>query len=70
MLEKLKEGQSAKEHKKIIKSTPNYEITSNSRYAELFSYTPIEMRDTKEEKHNSNFVLKHLKLAYLNDTTL
>lgn len=28
------------------------------------------MRDTKEEKKNSDFVVAHLKLAYMNDKNL
>ena len=68
MLERLKEQ--SKNGAKRIKSTHNYEITSNPRYADAFQYTPVEMRDTKEEKVNSNLVLKHLKLAYLAETVL
>lgn len=37
MLEELKRVQ--KPHKKIVKSTPNYEITSNTKYADAFQYT-------------------------------
>lgn len=50
---------------KRIKSTPNYEIVSNPKYADAFQYTEVELRDTQEEKENSDFVLRNLKLAYV-----
>ena len=52
-------------YSKKMKSTPNYEITSNPKYAVSFQFTPIEMRDTEEEKVNSDYVMRCLKNAYL-----
>ena len=40
-------------------------MTSNLKYADAFQYTAVEMRDTKQEIEDSDYVLKHLKLAYL-----
>ena len=51
-------------HQKQIRGVPSYEITKNPRYADAFQYTAVEMRDTQQEKENSDFVLKHLYLAY------
>ena len=50
---------------KSIKQCHNYSIVSNPKYAAMFQYTPIEMRDTEEEKINSEAVLKVLNLAYI-----
>lgn len=36
-------------HNKIIRTCHNYSITTNPKYAAMFQYTPIEMRDTEEE---------------------
>jgi hypothetical protein len=33
-------------HNKIMRGIPNYEITWNTRYASMFQFTPVEMRDT------------------------
>lgn len=40
-------------------------MTSNPRYADAFQFTAVELRDTKEEKENSDFVVKNLKMAYV-----
>lgn len=58
----LKDG---KPGKKQMRTTPNYEIVTNSRYAEKFQYVPIDFRDTEEEKENANMVAKILNLAYV-----
>lgn len=58
----LKDG---KPGKKQMRTTPNYEIISNPRYAERFQYVPIDFRDTEEEKENANMVAKILNLAYV-----
>eukprot|EP00117_Sycon_ciliatum_P041124 scpid37102/ scgid30137/ len=59
--EKLRDGQCGK---KIMSTTPNYEMVCNPKYAEQFQYCPIDFRDTEEEKETSNMVLKILNLAY------
>ena len=61
MVEQLRDHS---KHNKLIKTCPNYEITSNPKYAASFQYTPVEMRDTREEKEGSDMVLKVLKIAY------
>jgi len=53
--------------KKTITVCPNYEIVSNPKYADQFGYTPIEFRDTEEEKLTSDMVLKLLNLAYFTE---
>jgi hypothetical protein len=39
-------------------------MCSNPKYAEAFQYTPIDFRDTEEEKQVSDMVIKILNLAY------
>ena len=39
-----------KPHHKQIKTCFNYEIQTNPRYAAAFQYTPVDMRDTVQEK--------------------
>lgn len=56
-----------KPHNKLIKTCHNYELTANMKYAAAFQYTPIEMRDTPEEKHTSDMVAKMLYLAYFSE---
>jgi hypothetical protein len=51
--------------KRIMTTTPNYEMVSNPKYAEAFQYVPIHFRDTDEEKETSDMVLKILNLAYI-----
>lgn len=51
--------------KKLMSTTPNYEMVSNPKYAEAFQYVPIHFRDTEEEKETSNMVLTILNLAYV-----
>lgn len=60
----LAELKSQKPHSKLIRTTYNYEIQSNPKYAAMFQYTPVDMRDTQEEKSASDMVLKILYLAY------
>ncbi len=55
-------------HHKTIKDTPNYVITWNYRYASLFQFTPVDMRDTEAEKKQSEYVLKCLNVAYISDS--
>ena len=59
----------AHQHHKVMRGIPNYEITWNTRYASAIQYTPVELRDTDQEKLNSDFVLKCLNHAYLPKTT-
>jgi hypothetical protein len=54
-------------HNKLIKTCHNYEITSNPKYSADFQYTPVDMRDTAEEKATSDMVAHMLKLAYFSD---
>ncbi len=54
----------------MIKDTPNYVITANARYASAFQYTPVEMRDTNDEKVQSDYVLKCLNVAYIADSMM
>lgn len=54
-------------HHKIISGCHNYEITSNRWYQDAFQYTPLDMRDTEEEKENSDKVLQVLNLAYVTE---
>eukprot|EP00347_Sterkiella_histriomuscorum_P002409 403368266 len=56
-----------KPHNKIIRTCPNYEIVSNSKYSQLFQFTPVDMRDTAEEKYTSDMVAKMLYLAYFSE---
>ncbi len=58
----------ARKHHKIIKSTHNYEIQSNNKYADAFQYTSVEMRDNAEERIQSDFVMKNLKFAYVEES--
>jgi hypothetical protein len=54
-------------HNKMIKTCPSYEITSNNKYAAALQYTQVDMRDTPEEKINSDMVAKMIYLAYFSD---
>ena len=63
-LDHIKESKSGH---RLINVAYNYEILLNIRYAEKFSYTQIEYRDTEEEKVTSDMVIKIMNLAYLKD---
>lgn len=56
------------EYNKMIKTCHNYEIMTNLKYSAAFQYTPVDMRDTLEEKENSDLVAKMLFLAYLSES--
>ena len=39
----------------------------NPKYATAFQYTMVEMRDTQKEREDSEFVIKNLSIAYLDE---
>ncbi|CDW90155.1 UNKNOWN [Stylonychia lemnae] len=45
----------------------NYEILTNQKYADAFQFTPLDMRDTPEEKEASDMVMRLLLIAYSKD---
>jgi hypothetical protein len=63
----LEDMKGNKPHNKMIKSCFNYEIQTNPKYAAAFQYTPVDMRDTPEEKHTSDMVSQMLYLAYFTE---
>ena len=50
--------------KKVVKNAPNYEILANPNYQASFQYTPIEMRNTKEEIEFSETVTRVMYMGY------
>ena len=55
------------EYKKHMKGCINYDILSNYKYAKLFAYAPIELRDTIEEKATSDSLDVIINAAYFPD---
>lgn len=64
----LAEMRNNKPHNKIIKTCANYEITSNIKYSAAFQFTPVDMRDTQDEKYTSDMVAKMIYLAYFSES--
>lgn len=63
-LEKLRASKSGS---KQIKDCFNYEILTNVNYADAFQFTPLELRDTPEEKEASDTIMRLLLMAYGSD---
>mmetsp|Transcript_39257 Transcript_39257/g.37676 ORF Transcript_39257/g.37676 Transcript_39257/m.37676 type:complete len:115 (-) Transcript_39257:36-380(-) len=57
-------------HPKTIRFAYNYKITTNVKYGAYYQYTPIELRDTLEERDNSDFVLMIINLPYFSTDQL
>ncbi len=53
--------------KKMIKSAPYYEILVNPNYQAAFQYTPIEMRNDKNEVLFSEMVTRSIYSGYVRD---
>eukprot|EP00347_Sterkiella_histriomuscorum_P007945 403346963 len=62
--EAFKQLRHSQGHNKVIKTCHNYQIVSNPKYYQAFQYTPVDLRNTPEEKIASDAVAKMLYLAY------
>ena len=51
--------------KKHMTEPCNYDILSNYKYAKMYQYTSIELRDTEEEKTGSEMLVRVLNLGFL-----
>ncbi len=60
----LENLRNCKSGSKQIKDCYNYEILTNGKYADDFQFTPLELRDTPEEKEASDLIMRLLLLAY------
>ena len=61
-LEKLR---TVKKGKKVIRSTPNYEILSNDKYIANFQFVPIALRNTDEETIVSDLITRIMYMGYI-----
>ncbi len=55
----------AKGEWRVIKNAPNYEVLTNPVYQQAFQYTPIDRRDTEQEKVCSEAVQQVMYLGYI-----
>lgn len=53
--------------KKVIKTTPNYDILANPKYQTLFQWVPLELRNSPEDAKFSDLVTQILKVGYKRD---
>ncbi len=65
--EQINALKTAKTNINCIRTSPNYEMLQNPKYAEAFQFTPIDMRDTAEEKEATDMVIQLLNLAYIKE---